>query len=155
MRNDTTAYDPPGGVTGPFHTAGTRQVPHTPRRLADQLESGLLPVAAIRVTTQFRNPSGGVVDGSEPGQDGHAVTVVGIARLDDAVGSLPAGHHLVCVRNSWGRAWGSDGHALITERAWNACAIWAVVIEPTNNASATETNSAQSHLAEALPILPP
>ncbi|WP_062980500.1 C1 family peptidase [Nocardia anaemiae] len=129
-RSPTTAYDPPTGVTGPFHTAAARKVPHTPKRLVDQLDSGLLPVAAIRVTQQFLHPVGGIVDGTESGSDGHAVAVVGVAQLDHDLDALPAGHHLVCVRNSWGTAWGQDGHALVTERAWNACAMWAAVVEP-------------------------
>ncbi|WP_459548554.1 C1 family peptidase [Nocardia sp. X0981] len=129
--SDTAAYHPPAAVTGPFHTAAPRRVPHTPTRLADQLDAELLPVAVIRIPTAFRNPSHGIVDGTERGSDGHAITVVGIARLDNSLDDLPAGHHLVCVRNSWGPAWGLDGHALITERAWNSCALWAAVIEPT------------------------
>lgn len=139
--NDTTGtYHPPAAVTGPFRTAVPRRVPHTPKRLADQLHSDLLPMAVIRVTTPFLNPSDGVVDGTEHGSDGHAVTVVGIARLETSLDTLPAGHHLVCVRNSWGPGWGIEGHALITERAWNACAMSAVVIEPT--AAGSDTASA-------------
>jgi hypothetical protein len=37
----------------------------------------------------------------------------------------------VCVRNSWGSTWGRNGHALITETAWSACTMYALVVQPT------------------------
>jgi Papain family cysteine protease len=126
-----TTYRPPATVTGPFHGANTQSIHHDPRSLAAELNSGFLPVAAVRITPAFLRPSGGVVHGNHPGADGHAVTVVGIAQLDHQMSSLPAGELVVCVRNSWGLTWGRDGHALVTETAWIACVMFAVVIQPT------------------------
>ncbi|MQY27235.1 C1 family peptidase [Nocardia aurantia] len=125
-------YQPPDTVTGPFHHAVPRAITRDPKRLVKQLDDGLLPVAVLRVTATFLKPAGGVVDGTDIGSGGHAVTVVAVAQLNSDVGTVPAGHHLVCVRNSWGPTWGQQGHALITERAWNACAQYAFVIEPTD-----------------------
>jgi len=128
---DDTAvtYQPPSTVTGPFSTADTRSVKHDPHSLAAQLNAGLTPVAAVRVTPAFLRAPGGVVHGNHRGSDGHAVTVVGVARIEQPLGNLPVGELAVCVRNSWGATWGHNGYALITETAWSACVIYALIIQ--------------------------
>jgi Papain family cysteine protease len=124
------SYAPPASVSGPFHTALIRLVDVTPNSLASELIDGRLPVAGLRITPAFLAARGGIVHGSEAGTDGHAVAVVGIAEIAQAVGPLPVGERLICVRNSWGSSWGIAGFALVAETAWLACSILAVVLEP-------------------------
>jgi C1A family cysteine protease len=106
-------------------------VKHDPYSLAAELNAGLIPVAAVRVTPSFLHALGGVVDGSHRGSDGHAVGVVGVAQFEQPLGNLQAGELAVCVRNSWGTTWGRNGYALITETAWSACVMYALVVQPT------------------------
>jgi hypothetical protein len=130
--DDTAAtYQPPCTVTGPFSTADTQLVSHDPHDLAAELHAGLIPVAAVRVTPAFLRAVGGVVHGTDRGSDGHAVAVVGIARIEQPVGNLSVGELLVCVRNSWGATWGRNGYALITETAWSASVMYALTVQPT------------------------
>jgi hypothetical protein len=124
------SYNPPPSVTGPFKKSSIRIIDESPDGLINELIEDRLPVATIRVTPAFLAASGGVVDGSDSGTDGHAVAVVGVAETTLAVGTIPIGERLVCVRNSWGPSWGARGFALITETAWAACVIFAVVLEP-------------------------
>jgi hypothetical protein len=128
---DETAvtYAPPAAVIGPYYKATIRLVDSDPESLAEQLTSGYLPIAGLRLTKAFLRAAGGIVDTLEAGTDGHAVAVVGIAETLRPVGSLPSGERLMCVRNSWGRGWGNEGHALITSRAWDASAILALVLD--------------------------
>lgn len=134
--DDTAAsYQPPSTVTGPFSTADTRSVNHDPNSLAAEINAGSIPIAAVRVTPTFLRAPGGVVYGQHRGSDGHAVTVVGVARIEQQLGNLPAGELVVCVRNSWGATWGRNGYALITETAWSACVMYALVVQSTQRSS--------------------
>ncbi|HKS48832.1 MAG TPA: C1 family peptidase [Amycolatopsis sp.] len=134
---DETAatYHPPRTVCGPFSTADARSVTHDPLSLAAQLNSGHLPIAALRITPAFLTARGGIIHDNHRGTDGHAVTVVGIARSEQPVGTVPAGELVVCVRNSWGPTWGRNGYALITETAWSACVMYAVMVRPSEEMS--------------------
>lgn len=123
-------YAPPSSVTGPFSAAAIRFIDVTPESLVAELVDGRLPVAGLRVTPAFLAARGGIVHGSDTGTDGHAITVVGIAETTHAVGTIPTGERLVCVRNSWGPTWGSAGLALVTRTAWVACTLLALVLEP-------------------------
>lgn len=122
-------YAPPSTVVGPFWRANLRRISTGPSDLASELNAGRFPVAAIRVTRAFVKAEKGVVHGSDPGTDGHAVTIVGVAELTRNLGSLSVGERLICARNSWGTSWGTGGLALISETAWHACVMLAFVLE--------------------------
>lgn len=133
LTNDDThpGYKPPSSVVGPFSRAGIRLSLVDIDELTLELGDGHLPVLAIRVTDAFLVARGGFVRDDGSGSDGHAVTAVGIAEYvgtasRDGVGP---GTRLVCIRNSWGQAWGMGGYALMTEGALTACAIGAVVVD--------------------------
>lgn len=125
-------YMPPSTVIGPFSRAALRLSQTDVDMLSADLSSGCLPVIALRVTDAFLVAAGGVVREDGPGSDGHAVAAVGIAQYAGAqsVGGVLPGERLVCVRNSWGRSWGVDGHALMTEAALQKCVVGALVVDP-------------------------
>lgn len=67
-------------------------------------------VLCLRLSEAFFMPdAAAVVDATEPGSVvyRHAVVAVGSGRCD--------GNRLLLVRNSWGVAWGREGHAWLTE----------------------------------------
>jgi len=129
---DETAatYMPPSSITGPFRRSLIRIVDESPDGLIKELSEDRLPIAGIRVTQALLTAPGGMVDGSDAGTDGHAVAVVGVAETVVPLASIPTGARLICVRNSWGPTWGTKGYALVTETAWAACVVFAVVLEP-------------------------
>jgi hypothetical protein len=124
-------YLPPSTVVGPFSAAVLRLSQIDVDVLSTELSSGYLPVIALRVTDAFVAAAGGVIRPDGSGSDGHAVVAVGIARFAGAhgLGGVMPGERLVCVRNSWGRGWGVDGYALITETALHECAFGALVVD--------------------------
>jgi hypothetical protein len=125
-------YLPPSTVTGPFSKAAIRLSKVDVDTLIGDLASDRLPVVALRVTDAFLAAKGGVIGPDGRGADGHAVAAVGVAQysgLQDLGGVHPS-DRLVCLRNSWGKRWGVDGHALITEAALSECAIGSFVIDP-------------------------
>jgi hypothetical protein len=71
------------------------------------------PIMMLTILSQsFFMPAAGVVDPAhdeqpEPSQR-HAVVAVGYGKVDGA--------DAVLIRNSWGPAWGIDGHAWLTDR---------------------------------------
>jgi len=71
----------------------------------------LVPMGlALRLTVDFYRPVGGIIEFSPivlPGAMMHAVVVVGLGYDED---SQP----WFLIRNSWGGAWGLDGHAWIS-----------------------------------------
>jgi Papain family cysteine protease len=129
INDSDPGYGPPTSASGPFHIAAIRLVDVALDSLTTELTNGRLPVAGLRVTPAFLAARGGIIHGSETGTDGHAVTVVGVAEITLALGSLPAGERLLCVRNSWGPSWGRAGFALVTETAWAACSVLALVLD--------------------------
>ena len=66
-------------------------------------------IAAIRLSDGFFTPVNGVVDGFDPVPDPrlHAVVAVAIGHVGN--------RRFVLVRNSWGQAWGVNGHAWLSE----------------------------------------
>jgi hypothetical protein len=118
-------------VAGPFRKSHVRIIDESPDGLIKELSGDRLPVAGLRVTQALLTAPGGMVDGSDTGTDGHAVAVVGVAETVAPLDSIPSGARLICVRNSWGPSWGTRGYALVTETAWAACVVFAVVLEPT------------------------
>jgi len=125
-------YLPPSTVVGPFSTAALRLSQIDVDIFSAELSSGYLPVIALRVTDAFLAAAGGVIREDGPGSDGHAVAAVGIAQYagPQGLGGVLPGERLVCLRNSWGRGWGVDGYALITETALHECAVGALVVDP-------------------------
>jgi C1A family cysteine protease len=73
----------------------------------------------------------GVVLPDGPGRAGHAVLAVGAASVTgrSLEPQLRDGEGLLCVRNSWGNAWGRDGHALMTEAAIGDCLILGFALD--------------------------
>jgi hypothetical protein len=126
-----STYIPPSSITGPFRKSLIRIIDESPDGLIKELSGDRLPVAALRVTQALLTAPGGMVDGSDTGTDGHAVAVVGVAETIGPLASIPSGTRLICVRNSWGPTWGTQGYALVTETAWAACVVFAIVLEPT------------------------
>jgi hypothetical protein len=126
------AYQPPASVTGPFQRASVQIVGIDVDSIVATINSGSVPVIAMRVTDAFLAASGGVVFPDGPGNDGHAVVAAGVAQYNgtQSIGSLQAGERLVCVRNSWSSSWGVDGYALLTESALAQCGLGAFTITP-------------------------
>ena len=129
LDESAATYQPLPSVSGPFSKSTVRLADESPSGLVRELSRDRLPVAILRVTQSFLMAPGGIVDGLDTGTDGHAVAVVGVAEMLAAVGSIPSGARLICVQNSWGPTWGVAGYGLVTEAAWTASVLFAVVLE--------------------------
>jgi hypothetical protein len=125
-------YLPPSTVIGPFSKATIRPSNVDVDTLIEDLASDRLPVVALRVTDAFLIAKGGVIGPDGPGADGHAVAAVGVVQYTGSqdLGPVRPSDRLVCLRNSWGRRWGIDGYALITEAALSECAIGSFLVDP-------------------------
>ena len=124
-------YAPPAHVVGPFARRNTVSQPVGFDDLVAALRAERWPVLGLRVTDAFAAPGSGIVLPDGAGRAGHAVLLVGAARLngDTLAPHLTDGDRLLCVRNSWGSGWGQDGHKLITETAIAQTLITALVLE--------------------------
>lgn len=130
--DDTDAgYAPPAQVVGPFARRTTAHQRLDFDNLVDALRAGRWPILGLRVTDAFAAPGKGIVLPDGPGRAGHAVLLVGAARVtgDGLAPHLAEGDRLMCVRNSWGTQWGQDGHKLITETAIGEILITAFVLD--------------------------
>lgn len=130
--DDTDAgYGPPAQVVGPFARRSTAGQPQDFENLLGSLRNGRWPVLGLRVTDAFAASGAGIVLPDGTGRAGHAVLLVGAARVtsDALAPHLATGDRLLCVRNSWGNSWGQDGHKLITETAITQTLITAFVLE--------------------------
>lgn len=125
-------YLPPATVVGPFLKADIKMSGFDIDTLINDLSAGRMPVVGLRVTDAFLRATGGFVGIDGPGVDGHAVTAVGVARYVGRPGHgvVEPGDRLVCIRNSWGRGWGVDGYALMSEAALSDCGVGAFVVRP-------------------------
>lgn len=101
---------PPPNCAGPFRSWGARRISPTVELVHSTLAPTLPVVVALRLTTRFSRPDGGivrVVAGDMERGATHAVLVVG--RATENATSEP----YFAVRNSWGARWGSDGYGLV------------------------------------------
>jgi hypothetical protein len=79
-------------------------------RIYANLDKSQPVVLIMKISSSFFLPSPeGIINaaGSEPSVNSHAVIALGYGRNDQSP--------LILVRNSWGRRWGLQGHAWITE----------------------------------------
>lgn len=130
--DDTDAgYGPPAEVLGPFARCNTASQPPDFDDLVEALRAGRWPVLGLRVTDAFAAAGAGIVLPDGAGRAGHAVLLVGAARVttDALTPHLAQGDRLLCVRNSWGSGWGQDGHKLITVTAIAQTLVTAFVLE--------------------------
>lgn len=128
--DDTEAAYGPVGVVGPFARRNTASQRLDFNGLVEALRAGRWPVLGIRVSSAFAAPGAGIVLPDGPGRAGHAVLLVGAARLTSALTPhLVEGDRLLCVRNSWGNGWGQGGHKLVTEAAIAQTLITAFILE--------------------------
>jgi hypothetical protein len=120
MTDETaTDYLPPASVTGPFSCrSADRQITDVDG-LIEELRNRRWPVLGLRVTDAFAAAGDSIVLPNGPGRAGHGVLVVGAAQVTglDLAPDLLDGERLLCLRNSWGPAWGRDGHKLMSETA--------------------------------------
>jgi hypothetical protein len=132
---DETAhgYGPSRTVVAPFSKRCANRYLHDVDAMIAELRLGRWPILALRMTDAFVNAAGGVVLPDGKGRAGHAVLVVGAARVTgrSLEPRLRDGERLLCVRNSWGTVWGREGHALMTETALGDCLILGFALDPT------------------------
>lgn len=129
LPEDVASYCPPITASGPFELATIRLVTLEIDELEKELKKGGAPVLGLRITDSFLQNQGSIIHKKDPGSDGHAVSLVGIAEAMIDVGVIAAGTRMLCLRNSWGVTWGAGGFALMTEDAWKACGVAAFVLE--------------------------
>lgn len=120
-------YAPPASIGGPYVKGVLEDVLSGLDAIIGVLEQGAWAVVGLRVTDAFAATGTAVVLPDGPGRAGHAVVAVAAARVttDQFTPVLAIGDRLLCVRNSWGQAWGSGGHKIITEAALQQCMITA------------------------------
>jgi len=125
-------YAPPDSVIGPFCLAEIEVGNLEVSAIISHLQVGRLPVVALRITDSFLAAKGGVVEVDGVGQDGHAILAVGAAQLSgsEPVGTIQPGDRLICVRNSWGKDWGVEGHCLMSESVLRACGLGIFALRP-------------------------
>lgn len=126
------SYAPPASVVGPPVKGAVDAVLPDLDAIIDALVQGTWAVVGLRVTDAFAAGGNQLVLPDGPGRAGHAVVAVAAARVttDQFAPVLASGDRLLCVRNSWGQGWGSDGHKLITEAALQQCMITAFSLGP-------------------------
>lgn len=128
---NNSGYEPPGEVVGPFACRSAIGQSSRFDDLVQALREGRWPVLGLRVTDAFAAPGAGIVLPDGPGRAGHAVLVVGAARVvgNRLAPQLLDGEPLLCLRNSWGDGWGKNGHKLITVSAMEKMLITAFALD--------------------------
>lgn|GEM_PF-1731383 len=126
-----SGYSPSPVVAGPFTKRRADRYLHDFDAMIAELRLGRWPILGLRITDAFVNAAGGVVLPDGSGRAGHAVLVVGAARVKgrSLEPHLRDGERLLCVRNSWGTVWGRDGYALMTETALGDCFILGFALD--------------------------
>lgn len=131
LDDSSTAYEPPAAVVGPFEHAEVRAMGIEVSKLLATLAAGDAPVLILGVTDAFLSAEGGIVVDDGPGRGLHAVLVVGAATVRNAgFGWVEPESRMFCVRNSWGRDWGVDGHALMSAAAVASCGRTTFTLDP-------------------------
>jgi hypothetical protein len=113
--SDVSQWQPPSTAKPLYRRAG-KSGGDKVAEIVSELDAGRPVITLMRLSRSFYRPaSGGIVD--EAANDPpdlnrrHAVIAVGHGTLH--------GKRVVLIRNSWGSAWGDQGHAWITETFLN------------------------------------
>ncbi|NMF28841.1 C1 family peptidase [Cellulosimicrobium aquatile] len=125
------SYAPPGSVIGPYAHKSVHELSDLDA-IVKALAEGRWVVVGLRVTDAFAAAGTGVVLPDGTGRAGHAVVAVAAALVttNQLAPAVVEGERLLCVRNSWGQGWGSNGHKLVTEAALRECMITAIALVP-------------------------
>lgn len=104
---DLSHWGPPV-VTTKYHRNSARG-PGSFDEIIENLNNGVPTVIVLHMGEAFYDPQDGIVAGYDGEKDvtRHAVIAVGAGNF--------AGQRMILVRNSWGPAWGRNGHAWVTE----------------------------------------
>ncbi len=92
------------------------------KNIRSLLSSGQVVILGVRLWEQFFGNHGGdlaVPSAGELIEGGHAVAVVGFDKEGE----------WLLIRNSWGKSWGSEGHARLPEAALEVIELGAWVVE--------------------------
>jgi hypothetical protein len=110
--SDPGAWLPPRTAPEDIYKIPSKSSPPAFQSILDSIDLGIPVVVLFTMSDAFYRPVAGVIDHAphEPLTDvrSHAVLVVGHG--------LIGAHRALLIRNSWGAAWGLDGHAWVTER---------------------------------------
>jgi hypothetical protein len=104
-----SAWKPPTTATPALKRASTVQA-NTPSAVCSLLDHGKVSVLGIRISTAFYQPNADgqvLLDPSDSDTTNHAVVAVAYGH--------EGGCRFILVRNSWGLAWGLEGHAWLAE----------------------------------------
>lgn len=128
---DGTEPAPPGLTASQFRTASLIRVPLEHDGIEEPVEQslaqGLAVALVMEVTAEFENATGGEIAVpalTAPLGDYHAVLAVGVA-----TNAATASRRLL-IRNSWGPAWGANGHAWLPYDYLIAHAVDAAAVDP-------------------------
>lgn len=105
------------------HQSKVAWVPRTVVEIRKLLEASRPVVLVLQITKSFFKPDGDARVNGVPDEvtlAKHAVLAVGSAR--------DGSDHYLLVRNSWGRAWGDEGHAWVRDDYTTKCLLTTTVL---------------------------